>query len=69
MSRNLLLGGMACVFAAFVLQFLVSISLPYLTAIDFARAKVANGGSLGGSNGLEVIEARVSMLIPFLIPF
>lgn len=66
MSRSFLFGGIACAFFAFVLQFLVSISLPYLTAIDFARVKVDGNAVLGGNDGLSVIEQRVSRTDIFL---
>ncbi|KAL1754048.1 SUR7/PalI family-domain-containing protein [Schizophyllum commune] len=47
MSRAFCIPGIFFIFAALVLNFLVSISLPYLTALDVARATVNTGISAG----------------------
>ncbi|KAL1746620.1 SUR7/PalI family-domain-containing protein [Schizophyllum fasciatum] len=48
MSRAFCIPGIFFIFAALVLNFLVSISLPYLTALDVARATFDTGASAGG---------------------
>lgn len=48
MARTFCIPGIIFLFAAFVLSVLVSISLPYLTALDIARTDFANGGLVSG---------------------
>ena len=50
MSRTFCIPGIIFLFCAFVLLTIVSISLPYLTAMDIARVNFnGNGGSVGGT--------------------
>lgn len=59
MSRNLRIPALVLLFFAFVLLFLVSISLPYLTALDFVRIHTSGAGSaIGAANG-AIEELRV----------
>jgi hypothetical protein len=55
MARAFCIPGLFFLFAAFVLSFLVSISLPYLPAMDIARVHFGSGAS-SASEG--VIEGR-----------
>lgn len=57
MPRSFCIPGIAFLFCAFVLSFLVSISLPYLTALDIVRTHF-DGVTIDGSNSLN--EVRVS---------
>lgn len=62
MSRAFHIPGIVFLFFAFVLLFLVSISLPYLTALDFVRVHAQTGGSsIGGTNTSAIDELRVSL--------
>jgi hypothetical protein len=59
MPRAFHIPGVLFLFCAFVLLFLVSISLPYLTALDFARvhfqgAPITENGSQGALTELRV---------------
>ncbi|KAJ3481103.1 hypothetical protein NLI96_g7888 [Meripilus lineatus] len=55
-ARAFHIPGIVFLFFAFVLLFLVSISLPYLTAIDFVRVHAQTGGSLGTSTDANAID-------------
>ncbi|KAJ6559873.1 hypothetical protein B0H19DRAFT_1145977 [Mycena capillaripes] len=55
MARAFYLTGVAFLFVALVLSFLSSISLPYLTALDFARVKFA-GDVFTGQDGLREVR-------------
>lgn len=63
MSRVLHIPGIVFLLCAFVLLFLVSISLPFLTALDFARVNFKDGSPTVGSDSNVVDQIRVS---PFL---
>ncbi|KAK0201066.1 hypothetical protein DFS33DRAFT_1102559 [Desarmillaria ectypa] len=58
MSRVFCIPGIVFLFCAFVLSFLTSISLPYLTGLDIARTTVANAGRV---NGLGVEQIRLGI--------
>jgi len=58
MPRAFHIPGVIFLFCAFVLLFLVSISLPYLTALDFARVHFNEGAPSTGSDGGTVTELR-----------
>ena len=62
MSRVFHIPGIVFLFFAFVLLFLVSISLPYLTAIDFVRIHAQTGGPSIGDTAID--ELRVSLGVP-----
>ncbi|THH21770.1 hypothetical protein EUX98_g8291 [Antrodiella citrinella] len=49
---------MIFLFCAFVLLFLVSISLPWLTALDFARVHFKEGAPSTGADGGAITELR-----------
>ncbi|KAI0776639.1 hypothetical protein BD413DRAFT_610250 [Trametes elegans] len=58
MSRVFHIPGVIFLLSAFVLLFLVSISLPYLTALDFARVKFTNGSPTVGSETNAIHQIR-----------
>ncbi|CAL1697791.1 unnamed protein product [Somion occarium] len=58
MARVFHIPGVIFLFCAFVLLFLVSISLPYLTALDFARVHYKSGAPSTGNTGGTVTELR-----------
>lgn len=59
MGRLFHIPGIFFLFSAFVLLFLVSISLPYLTALDFARVHFDEGKVTTGSDSKALTELRV----------
>lgn len=60
MPRAFHVPGVIFLFIAFVLLFVVSISLPYLTALDFARVHFNQGSPSTGRTGGSISELRVS---------
>ncbi|KAI0070875.1 pali-domain-containing protein [Panus rudis PR-1116 ss-1] len=58
MSRAFHIPGIIFLFIAFVLLFLVSISLPFLTALDFARVHIKSGSPTIGNNNGVLTELR-----------
>ncbi|EIW56840.1 uncharacterized protein TRAVEDRAFT_151472 [Trametes versicolor FP-101664 SS1] len=58
MSRVLHIPGIVFLLCAFVLLFLVSISLPFLTALDFARVNFKDGSPTVGSDSNVVDQIR-----------
>ena len=59
MPRAFLIPGVIFLFCAFVLLFLVSISLPYITDIDIARVHFKNGHPTVGADTNAINEIRV----------
>lgn len=59
MSRAFCIPGILFLFAALVLNFLVSISLPYLTALDVARATFKTDAHVGGVNAAREVRFGV----------
>ncbi|KAH7925007.1 pali-domain-containing protein [Leucogyrophana mollusca] len=49
MPRSFCIPGVIFLFCAFVLLFIVSVSLPYLTAMDITRVHSANGPTISGA--------------------
>ncbi|RDB17497.1 hypothetical protein Hypma_000993 [Hypsizygus marmoreus] len=62
MARIFCIPGIILLFAAFVLSFLTSISLPYLTGLDIARTHFGNGVLESGSEGMT--ELRFGIWAP-----
>ena len=60
MPRLFHVPGVIFLFCAFVLLFLVSISLPYITVLDFVRVHFHAGNPTVGSDANAVNELRVS---------
>lgn len=60
MPRIFHIPGVIFLLCAFVLLFLVSISLPYLTALDIARVKFSGGSPTVGSDSNAIHQIRVS---------
>lgn len=60
MTRAFHIPGIVFLICAFVLLFLVSISLPFLTALDFARVHFTSGSPFIGNNGGSADQLRVS---------
>ncbi|TFY66996.1 hypothetical protein EVJ58_g1901 [Rhodofomes roseus] len=58
MGRLFHIPGIFFLFVAFVLLFLVSISLPYLTTLDFARVHFDEGKVTAGSDSNALTELR-----------
>ncbi|KAI0640994.1 hypothetical protein C8Q79DRAFT_993873 [Trametes meyenii] len=58
MARIFHIPGIIFLLCAFVLLFLVSISLPYLTALDVARVKIKSGSPTVGSDTNAIHEIR-----------
>ena len=58
--RSFHIPGVAFLLTAFLLLFLTSISLPYLTALDFVRTTFASGSSSAPPAADAVKELRVS---------
>ncbi|KAK0478849.1 hypothetical protein IW261DRAFT_1481227 [Armillaria novae-zelandiae] len=54
MTRAFCIPGIIFLFCAFVLSFLTSISLPYLTGLDIARTTVVNAGRVGGEGVKQI---------------
>ena len=63
MGRLFHIPGIFFLFAAFVLLFLVSISLPYLTSLDFARVHFDGGKVTSGNDSNTLTELRVRAYI------
>ena len=59
MPRAFHIPGVLFLFCAFVLLFLVSISLPYLTALDFARVHFDGSTTTQNANNGAISELRV----------
>lgn len=60
MARLFCIPGVTILFAAFVLNFIVSISLPYLPALDITRTHFDELALEDGQNVMQ--ELRVSYL-------
>jgi len=58
MPRAFHIPGVIFLFCAFVLLFLVSISLPWLTGLDIARVHFEGSGSTSGGNQAPLTELR-----------
>ncbi|KAK7677146.1 hypothetical protein QCA50_019855 [Cerrena zonata] len=65
MTRIFHIPGIIFLIVAFVLLFLVSISLPFLTPLDFARVHFTSGSPFIGNNGGSVDQLRVSTFSAF----
>ncbi|KAG6835997.1 hypothetical protein H0H93_012413 [Arthromyces matolae] len=61
MSRIFCIPGIFFVFAAFVLLFLSSISLPYLPALDVARTKFSTSTGVVDTNAQGLVELRLGV--------
>lgn len=59
MARAFCIPGIIFLVAAFVLSFLTSISLPFLTGLDITRTHFGNGVIQSESQGM--VEIRVSL--------
>lgn len=57
MHRSFCIPGVLFLFCAFVLLFIVSVSLPYLTAMDITRVHFNDGISVGTDS---LAQLRVS---------
>ena len=64
MPRSFHIPGVAFLLTAFLLLFLTSISLPYLTGLDFVRTTFASGSSSSPPAADAVKELRVSVQSP-----
>jgi len=53
MPRSFCIPGIVILFIAFVLSFLVAISLPFLPALDFVRIQVPDGFRAQGGEGIK----------------
>lgn len=60
MSRVFCIPGIFLLFCAFVLSFLASISLPFLTVFDVARVHFGEQAAASGGSGIT--QLRVSAL-------
>ena len=60
MPRAFHIPGVIFLFCAFVLLFLVSISLPYITALDVARVHFHTGSPTINQDSAAANELRVS---------
>jgi hypothetical protein len=60
MGRTFCIPGIIFLFAALVLNFLVSISLPYLPALDIARVHFGSTG-VSASGSQTVTESRLGI--------
>lgn len=67
MARIFCIPGIFFIFSAFVLNFLASISLPYLTALDITRTHFNRGVILSDTDNSGVTELRVSLTLINLI--
>ncbi|PSR76792.1 hypothetical protein PHLCEN_2v8173 [Hermanssonia centrifuga] len=65
MPRAFHIPGVIFLFCAFVLLFLVSVSLPYLPALDIARVHFSGSSSTGDSTQGQLTELRVSFTFTF----
>jgi hypothetical protein len=63
MARAFCIPGILFLVAAFVLSFLTSISLPFLSALDITRTHFGTGVIQSGEQGMT--ELRVSLFMPF----
>ncbi|KAF8968778.1 hypothetical protein BDZ97DRAFT_328267 [Flammula alnicola] len=63
MSRAFCIPGIIFLFCALVLNFLVSISLPFLPALDIARTHFGTGGSVS-QGALGITELRLGIWAP-----
>ena len=59
-SRAFQLPGIVFLFLSFILLFIVSISLPYLTDLDFVRVHFKQGSPMVGNNTDVITDVRVS---------
>jgi len=64
MSRVFCIPGIIFLFCAFVLSFLVSISTPFLPALDIARVHFDNRALVLGET--DIVETRVRSSLAFL---
>ena len=60
MPRAFHIPGIIFLFCAFVLLFLASISLPFVTALDFVRVHFTDGNPTVGPDRNAINEIRVS---------
>ena len=70
MSRALCIPAALILFCALVLSFLTSISLPYLTGLDIARANLTSA-DVNGTVGISEIRVSFSLylkLVDFYSP-
>ncbi|TDL27025.1 pali-domain-containing protein [Rickenella mellea] len=56
MGRSFCIPGILILFCAFVLSFLVSISLPYLTALDITRVHINAAASSSSANAISQLR-------------
>ena len=63
MARAFCIPGVFFIFAAFVLLFIVSISLPYLSDMDITRVHTTNSAASALSGNDTTTELRVSFVI------
>ncbi|KAF9228114.1 pali-domain-containing protein [Gyrodon lividus] len=59
MSRAFCIPGVFFLFSAFVLLFIVSVSLPYLTAMDITRVHTNGGSSVSGQEALTQLRLGI----------
>lgn len=65
MPRALHIPGVIFLFCAFVLLFLVSISLPFITALDFVRIHFKDGNpTTTNTNALNELRVRTAYTLP-----
>lgn len=67
MTRAFCVPAVFFIFAAFVLLFIVSISLPYLSAMDITRVHTSGSSTTALSGNDTPTELRVSSLIRCLL--
>jgi hypothetical protein len=67
MSRAFCIPGVFFLFAAFVLLFIVSVSLPYLTAMDITRVHTNGGSAISGQATMTQLRVSFSSLDVFPI--
>ncbi|KIK93813.1 hypothetical protein PAXRUDRAFT_828590 [Paxillus rubicundulus Ve08.2h10] len=59
MSRVFCIPGIFFLFAAFVLLFIVSVSLPYLTAMDITRVHTNGGSAVSGQDTMTQLRLGI----------
>ncbi len=62
-SRSLHIPGIVFLFLSFVLLFIASISLPYLTDLDFVRVHFKDNLPTVGNDTDVITDVRVSFLL------
>ena len=60
MSKIFHIPGIIFLFSAFVLLFIASVSLPYITAVDFVRVHFTDGSPSVDTDQNAITELRVS---------